>query len=363
MNSSKTHHVQPLLRRTLLTALVVAMPCAAVSAAASSPDAAPASVTAAARAQAVSAWHDTIQVQGAPGTGCFTASFPSNVWTAEACAPEPKLISSSRPHAVVDPITGNVSRVTAQAAGGTFTTGNGNDYAAKTASLTRGAVGTFPTVTGVTSGSQDYSLQINTNIDNNPTTCSQFGYSACQTWEQFIYATDDGSGNASAFIQNWFFATNASEYRSRGCPSGWYSYPDDQACYRNSQAVYVAYVPITQIGGVRLAGTANQNGKDVVTFTINGTAHTVSESASTLNIGKIWNKSEFNIFGNDSSQPLASFNRGSRVNVHLAVDDGSTRAPTCLQGAGTTFEQNNLALGACTATAGSAPAIQFNETN
>lgn len=354
MISNKRIHAKPFVRHALLTALVSIVSVGTLSAT---------QVSTEAHAQAVSTWHDTIRVQGPPSTGCFTATFPSNVWTAEECAPAPALISSATTRALVDRAARRASGASAQTASGTFTTGNGNDYAARTASLTRGAVGTFPTVTGVTSGSQDYSLQINTNIDNNPTTCAQFGYSACQTWEQFIYATDDGQGNASAFIQNWFFATNASEYRRNGCPSGWYAYAEDQACYRNSQAVKVSYVPITSIGSVRLAGTANQNGKDVVTFTINGTAHTVSESATTLNIGKIWNQSEFNIFGNDSSQPLASFNRGSRVNVRLAVDDGSTRAPTCLQGAGTTFEQNNLALGACTATAGTTPAIQFTESN
>jgi len=45
------------------------------------------------------------------------------------------------------------------------------------------------------------------------------------------------------------------------------------------------------------------------------------------------------------------------------VNDGSTTAPTCLGNAGTTFEQNNLNLGTCTATGGTTPHISFVESN
>ncbi len=360
MSSSYRFRTTPFLRRALLAAIVSGLSGAAAIAQPVTDQ-----LAAQARAQAVAGWHDNLTAQGAPSTGCYRASFPSNTWTAEQCAPPPKLMSAAILTAATRAaVEAHKGRVTPQAAtSGTLTTGNGNDYAAKTASLTKTAVGTFPTVTGVNSGgSQNYSLQINTDIGSNPTTCSQFGYSSCQTWEQFIYATDDGNGPV-AFIQNWFFAGSDAEYNSQGCPSGWNAYPDQDACYRNSNAVSVSYVPLANLASIRLTGAANQSGKDSVTFTINGVAHTVSESATTLNIGKIWKQSEFNIFGNDSSQPLVSFNRGSKLSVRVGVTDGSTNAPTCLSGAGTTFEQNNLALGSCTASGGSSPAIQFSESN
>jgi hypothetical protein len=47
----------------------------------------------------------------------------------------------------------------------------------------------------------------------------------------------------------------------------------------------------------------------------------------------------------------------------VQVNDGSTNAPTCLANAGTTGETNNLNLGPCTATGGTAPYIQFTESN
>lgn len=321
-------------------------------------------IAAAAQAQAVASWHETIKEQAPSVEGCFRASFPSAAWQPERCEAPPSFVS-------VPPATdGNGLTTSARSvnADSVFTVGNGNDFAARTRSLTRSAVGSFPTVTGVTTGVADYSLQINTNISSNPTTCTQFGYSSCQTWEQFIYSTDsDGSPSNGrtpvAFIQDWFFAGSSSQYNSVGCPSGWFSYPAQLACYRNSNAVSVPLVSVSNIGTIKLTGSATSGGVDTVTFSVNGTAHSVSQSATTLNINRIWNQSEFNIFGNGSDNPVVSFNRGSRVTVNLAVNDGSTTAPTCLGNAGTTFEQNNLSLGTCTATGGTTPHISFVESN
>lgn len=319
-------------------------------------------IAAAAQAQAMSSWEETIRQQAPNVEGCFRASFPNAAWTAERCEAPPSFVS-------VPPETnGNGLTTSARSADSVFTVGNGNDFAARTRSLTRSAVGTFPTVTGVTTGVADYSLQINTNIGSNPTTCSQFGYSSCQTWEQFIYSTDsDGSPSNGrtpvAFIQDWFFAGSQSQYNSVGCPSGWFEFPQQLACFRNSNAVSVPLVSVSNIGTIKLTGSATSGGVDTVTFSVNGTAHSVSQSATTLNINRIWNLSEFNIFGNGSDNPVVSFNRGSRVTVNLAVNDGSTTAPTCLGNAGTTFEQNNLNLGTCTATGGTTPHISFVESN
>lgn len=318
-------------------------------------------IAAAAQAQAVSSWNETIKQQAPNVEGCFHATFPSNGWQAEQCQAPPSFVS-------VPPNPNGNGLTTTARSESVFTVGNGTDYAARTSGLTKSAVGTFPTVTGVTTGTADYSLQINTDIGSNPTTCSQFGYSSCQTWEQFIYSTDsDGDPSNGrtpvAFIQDWFFAGNQSQYNSVGCPSGWFSYPDQLACYRNSNAVTVPLVQVKNIGTIRLTGSATSGGVDTVTFSVNGTAKSVSQTATTLNINRIWHQSEFNIFGNGSDNPVVSFNRGSKVTVNVAPNDGSTSAPSCLGNAGTTYEQNNLTLGTCTATGGSTPHISFVESN
>lgn len=100
---------------------------------------------------------------------------------------------------------------------GTLTVGNGVDYVAATRKLIHSTSGTFPSVTGVGTDVVDYSLQINTNLDRNPVTCAQFGYSSCWNWQQFFYTTDsDGdpiNGRTPAiFIENWFYADNAAEF-------------------------------------------------------------------------------------------------------------------------------------------------------
>jgi len=51
------------------------------------------------------------------------------------------------------------------------------------------------------------------------------------------------------------------------------------------------------------------------------------------------------------------------VTVKIALTDGSTAAPTCVAGAGSTGETNNLNLGPCTTAAGSTPSVQFTESN
>ena len=346
------------VRSAMLAALLVATPLASAVAAQASQD-----VVATARAQAVQAWHDNINRQAPPADGCFRATYPSAVWTAERCGPVPSF-RSVQPADAVSPASSR-STVSARTESSVFNTGNGYDYAARTGQLTRSATGSFPTVTGVSSGSDDYSLQINTNMGSNTSACQRYGYSSCQVWEQFIYSTDPGTGSPGAFIQNWFYVSDASAYRRTGCPSGWNAYSAQLACYRNSNLVSVDYVPITSIGSIKLAGSASVNGNDTVTFTVNGVAHSVSQSGSTLAIGSVWKNSEFNIFGNGSNDPVASFNSGSSVSVKVAVNDGTTNAPTCVgpNNGGTTGEENNLTLGRCTASGGSTPSIQFAQSN
>jgi len=254
----------------------------------------------------------------------------------------------------------------------TDTVGNGYDYSAQTSNLTQSATGSFPSVTGVTKRSRsntNYTLQLNTNISgsistNPPNTspvCASYGYSGCVTWEQFVYSSNYAGGGAQAFIQNWLFIPSG-----KSCPAGWtnYSTSSYNGCYKNSASVATTQVPLTGLASVKLAGSASTSGLDTVTFTYGTTAKAISQNGSTLDVGATWNQSEFNVVGNGGGSG-ATFNSGSSLTVKLAVNDGTTNAPTCVgpTNGGTTGETNNLNLGACVAAGGSSPYIQFTESN
>lgn len=305
-------------------------------------------VAADAQAKALTSWHETMRHLAPPTAGCFHASYPSVIWEKAGCA---TTSYRSEPH---------VKFSTAE------TVGNGNDYAAATANLTSSATGSFPVVTGVTSETDgttanSYTLQLNTNLANGSPACASYGYSSCQVWEQYIYSSSYVGGVAQVFIQNWMFIPKGAR-----CPrsGGWTSYKTSSynGCYKNSAAVNSVLVPASQLANLKLAGVASANGNDTVTFTNDATAYAVSEPDSTLAIADVWKQSEFNIVGNGGGS-AATFNTGSSVTVNLQVNDGSTNAPSCLANAGSTGETNNLNLGACSATGGSSPYIQFTESN
>ncbi|RUL70453.1 hypothetical protein [Dyella choica] len=303
-------------------------------------------ITADAQAQALKSWHETMRHIATPAAGCFHAAYPSVIWEKASCG---TTSYRSNPH---------VNNSAAE------TVGNGNDYAAGTSSLTSSATGSFPVVTGVTSetgssGANDYTLQLNTNLANGSPACASYGYSSCQVWEQFIYSSNYGSAGAQVFIQNWMFIPTHAR-----CPGGWNHYRTTSynGCYKNSNAVNSVTVPATQLANMKLAGVVAANGNDTVTFTNGANAYAVSEADSTLDIADVWNQSEFNIVGNGGGS-AATFNTGSSVTVNVQVNDGNTNVPSCLANAGSTGETNNLNLGSCSATGGTSPSIQFTESN
>jgi hypothetical protein len=234
------------------------------------------------------------------------------------------------------------------------TVGNGDDYAAGSAGLTSEAVGSFPKVTGVTSetgsnGANDYSLQLNSNFMLTAACAS--GGSGCFGWLQYVYS----SGEEAAFMQYWLI-----NYGSK-CPAGgWMSYYPD--CYKNSAAVGVPQLPITDLADLKMTGKAVSGGKDFLTFTSSGEAYRTSGKDSVVYLAAGWNASEFNIIG-DGGGSEANFNTGSSVTVQIALVDGSTAAPTCEVNAGTTGETNNLNLKNCSVAAGTKPSIKFVESN
>ena len=174
-------------------------------------------------------------------------------------------------------------------------------------------------------------------------------------WQQFLYAPNyETKRRAAVFIQYWLLAYGST------CPSGWTS-DHDKDCYKNSGYVAAPDVAITGLASLKLAGTVVSGGNDTVTFTDGTTAYALSAADSVLDIASVWKQAEFNVVGN-SGGSQAVFNTGSSVTVKLAASYGSTTAPSCVAGSGTTAETNNLILGTCAAAGGTAPDIEFVES-
>lgn len=289
-------------------------------------------------------WRAAIARTAVPDKGCFTAEYPLTVWKQVACGTAP-----------------NIPYLPRSGAGSGQTTGDGNDYAAVTATLTSSATGSFPTVKGLTSetdGGQHnvYSIQLNSNFMSNDQACAgAVTPSKCLGWEQFVYS----SSSHEAFMQYWLIHYSGTGVK---CPGGWNSFSDD--CYKNSNSVSVPQEPVTDLSKISLSGTAVAGGIDTINFTDDAHAFSVTGQDSVMFLAAGWTASEFNIIG-DGGGSQANFNAGTKLTVRIDLTDGTTAAPVCQANDGTTGETNNLNLGACKAKKGKGvtlPSVQFVES-
>ena len=327
-------------------------------------------------AQARETWRATMHQLSVPGEGCFHASYPSTQWEAVECAPAP----------------GYRSALPLPAENRLETVGNGSDFVVEAPSghLFSTVQGSFPTVTGVKSeksvgvaafgdggilGTNEYTLQVNTNFFHSAA-CGSF--SNCIAWQQYVMSTntpvsltsDSLTDDTEVFIEYWLIDYGSSSRAA--CPSGFLNAGADAEgpgvdCVQNSAATKIAsgQIPITDLASLTLSGSATSGGTDKGTVTFDGEAFSASVSDSFTDIASGWSEAEFNVLGNAGGS-RADFNTPVSLTVKVAVTDGSTTAPTCLPPsdiAGTTGETNNLSPGSCTATGGSAPFIQFTESN
>ena len=213
----------------------------------------------------------------------------------------------------------------------------------------------MPTVRGVRSergagGSNYYSLQLNSGFMN--TSGCNGGGANCLTWQQFVYS----SSSFAAFIQYWLI-----NYGNRCPDSSWNPYQG--SCYKNSRAVGVPKIPVTQLGSIQLTGSAVAGGNDTFTMTTASNAYTTGGNDNVVGLGQGWTSSEFNVVG-DGGGSGANFNRGSTIVVQINPYDGSGQAPACIANNGTTGETNNLNLrGGCSTFGGGNPGVSFTESN
>jgi hypothetical protein len=290
-------------------------------------------------------WRSFVAKNPAPEKGCFHMAYPNYLWEPAAC----KAIQP-RSHPTHVKLSAEVPD----------SVGNGNDYAAAASGLITSAVGSFATNdvlsvasvggSGANTGSNEYSLQLNTNNDGSTSVCA--GHPGCTVWEQFVYGTDNDTfvslsfpfiiTEAGLYIQYWLENWNAS------CPSGWNSQSIDGEtdCWKDSNVLGLQNIPITQLSNLTLTGFASPGGQDIVTLTDGAEAWSVSAEDSVLEIGTVWDEAEFNVVG-DGGDSQAQFNPGSSITVQLAIADGSAAPPACSSDSGTTGETNNLNLGSC----------------
>jgi hypothetical protein len=139
------------------------------------------------------------------------------------------------------------------------TVGNGNDVSATGTGNISQAVGSFDSVTGVTSetgkqGANAFSLQLNTNPFTTSACSGATDPSKCRGWQQFIYANtgDDAVGIlsnfAAGFMQYWLLGYGSN------CPSGWNSSGND--CWTNSgDAVPIVRQDITNLANLSVAAS------------------------------------------------------------------------------------------------------------
>jgi hypothetical protein len=299
-------------------------------------------------------WRTAVEQNTEPGEGCYKVTYPSYVWEKVACE-----TAAPRAHPVLRKPTGDAQ-----------TTGNGDDYVAMSSGLITETVGSFPVASGITSeesvgvaafgdggilGSNEYSIQLNTNFNGTTAACKS--HRDCTVWQQFIYATDYAvEGEGAVFIQYWLI-----DYGSSRCPSGWGS-DGEGDCYRNSSIVTAPDISPTDLGSITVTATAAAGGNDTLVVTDGTTSYSLTAKDSVTDIATVWDESEFNVVG-DAGGSLAEFNSGVSNTVNIALTDGSTSAPTCVADAGTTGETNNLDLGSCTASSGTSPSVQFTESN
>lgn len=306
-------------------------------------------------AEILETFHATMSRIPVPKEGCFIASYPSTAWRAVPCstAPPRSLLSTAR----------------AASAAGHANVGNGNDYVAQvTSGVISSAIGSFKSVTGLTSESDggnnnSFSLQLNTGVFTTSACSGAVDPSSCLGWQQFLYESPASDLNpATGFMQYWLVHYGTTDKKvAWECPTtAWSKHNDD--CYINSgNSAALPNVTIANLGQLRLTAEAGSSTDTVIVTTPDGTAHAANgDSMLELAKDKGWQLAEFNVFGNDDGSQ-ANFNGGVTIVVQTSVNNGTKNAPECINN-GQTGETTNLSLASCTASGGSAPAIEFTES-
>jgi hypothetical protein len=299
-------------------------------------------------------WQAAIANVKQPGAGCYRASYPTLRWHAVKCVTAPRVPLVPRSAGSVRPAVNKI-------------VGNGHDYSAQVSGLISKAVGTFKNVspTNITEKGKfdntgpkvanDFSLQLNTQFFSGSPACSGSGDpSNCLAWQQFVYAKESGTG--FIFMQYWLINYDAT------CPNGWFSFSTD--CYTNSNSADLSK-PLTakNLATLKLTGSANSGGNDGVSLSVgSGSATSVTNSDSEIDLAANWNTTEWGVFG-DAGGGEAYFGTNTSLEAETALTTTSSGAPTCVK-EGFTGETNNLKLAHTPALGSeSSPTMASRQTN
>src|SRR5262249_36764745 len=146
-------------------------------------------------------------------------------------------------------------------------------------------------------GSDVYSLQVNTNPVPGTSVAACGSSSTCLGWEQFIFDSYD----RVAIIQYWLLKYNAT------CPGGWMqsASPPDINCYQTVLAAVAVPTPgpsmpdpiaITNLANLSLSASFIGN-TDIATILIGGTAYSTAYGTNLVNLKANWTQTEFNVYG------------------------------------------------------------------
>lgn len=273
-------------------------------------------------------WNTYVKVMSHTPTvpGCYESTYPNELWISTPCGVPPSI---------------------------PMTVGNGYDWSASSGSTTLGyAIGSFPSVNGLTSesdtywGSNYYSMQVN----SNQFSCT-YGGKSTTCWEQFLM-DNNAANNGFIWIQYWLIGY----YSSYGsCPSSWSQY--NGSCYTNSpsgKTIPQGYPPPSALAQLSMSGSSNLSGSgnDQVTLCVQGTGcYSYSTSDSVFYLYQSWGLAEFNIlgYGAGANGPTqAQFNSGAAITINDQEEttSGASVTPSC-SNTGTTGETNNLLLYSC----------------
>jgi hypothetical protein len=305
------------------------------------------------------AWHQDIAKLATPASGCYSASFPALSWHSVACAAAPDLRFAPSTGAAKSASSAEsayipVGRGTKT---GPETVGLQWDHTAVVTGLLKSAIGTFPTVNGVTSEegagvANAYSLQLNSAPFTTPA-CEGHG-SSCKGWEQFVLSNPADGEPSSILTQFWLLNYTGA------CPADWDSFEGDY-CYTDGPDEEVPTQPIGNLSQLSLTGSVTAT-SDTTVLTTPSTSYTVAAPDSMLELSKQWNTVEF-LLGGDGGGTEAVFNSGSTLVAQTATNNGTTEAPTCILD-GFSGETNSLNLVETPPfSPGPLPAIQSKESN
>ena len=253
--------------------------------------------------------------------------------------------------------------------------GANTDESAQVSGLISSATGTFQDVSpGITeagqiddTGSQvtnAFSLQLNSQDYTNTNVCGDSTEPGnCQAWQQFVYRESTPT-TGLIYMEYWLlnYTTIAID-----CPPSWTfakaTSTTTGGCYMDSSYAVVPVLTASQLADVALTGSATSVDDEVTFALASGTATSVTNTDSVLDLATYWNTTEWNAFG-DAGAGEANFGANTSLEpVTTLTDNGGSAAPICA-GTGTTAETNNLNLANTPELGGeSSPTMAFQETN